>query len=104
MAKQPETVETEFYLTIRPKWDGYNKDAEGRPILRGITADRITQGRPENLKGGSIATRLHLVVDAKTFVPVQPSATIKIDSHDVEVIYEANALSSELYVPDTGDQ
>jgi hypothetical protein len=95
MATQPQQVETSFYIVVTPEWSQHVKDDAGRPILTGIKAERITKGRPDVIRGGGVATKIGLVIDAGAFVPLQPEAVIHIGATEVEVIHEVTATNPD---------
>lgn len=95
MSTQPEQVEVEFYLTLVPEWSRHLRDANKRPILTGVKADKITKTRPDMVRGGGLVTKVGIVVDAAAFVPLQPEAVIHISTHDVTVIQDAQAEAPE---------
>jgi hypothetical protein len=86
MAPQPDHVDATFYAVIQPSWSRYLRDDRGRPVLEGARVDRITQGRPGQVRGDSVVTRLTLRVDASALLPLQPQAVVHIHADDVEVI------------------
>lgn len=86
MSTQPKHVDATFYAVIVPKWSGYWKDDDGRPILEGASVDRITQKRPGSVRGDAVVTRLTLRVDAAALLPLQPQAIVHIHADDVDVI------------------
>lgn len=94
--RQPEQVDTEFYLVLVPEWSPNQRDENDRPILRGVKADRITKGRPDTVRGGGVVTKIGIVIDASAFVPLQPEAIIHISQHDVEVVHRIEATSPDV--------
>lgn len=89
---QPPYVDATFYAVIVPEWSHYTEN--GRRLLRGAKVDRITQKRPEVVKGGGVVTRLTLRLDAAALLPLEPQAIIHIAPGQVDVI-EVTADSPE---------
>lgn len=98
MARQPEQVEVDFYLTLTPEWSRHLKDDNKRPILTGVRAEKITKTRPEMVRGGGLVTKIGIMVDAGAFVPLQPEAVIHVGATEVQVIHEVEAVD-----PSAGD-
>lgn len=86
MAEQPQHVDATFYAVVTPEWARYSRDAAGRPVLEGAKVERITQNRPQSVRGGAVITRLTLRLDSAALLPLQPQAVIHITAGQVEVI------------------
>lgn len=98
MVSQPEHVTVEVYAVIVPQWRSgpYYHDENGHPILDGAKVDRITQRRPEIVRGGGVVTRLRFEIDAAALLPLTPQATIRITQADTVVIQDASVEAPEV--------
>lgn len=83
--QQPESVDVTAYIVIEPRWSN-SRDAAGRPILEGAKVAKVTQARPESVRGDSLVTRITFAVDADALLPLQPQAVVHIGAQDVEVM------------------
>lgn len=84
--KQPKTANATFYAVVIPQWSRWMKDEGGRPILEGAKVERVTQSRPQTVKGDAVVTRLTLSFEVAAFLPLQPQAVIHIAADQAEVI------------------
>lgn len=84
--KQPSHVDVDFYVVVEPQWKHrHYADAQGRPILDGARAAKITQTKPTVTKGG-VVTKLTLRFPASSFLPLQPEAVVVIQPGEAETI------------------
>jgi hypothetical protein len=86
MANQPKSVDATFYAVVTPEWSRWSKDSSGRPLLDGAKVERITQNRPQSIKGDALVTRLTLRIDAGALLPLQPQAVIQVSAGQAEII------------------
>lgn len=101
--RQPESITVEAYAVIVPVWkNSYYKDENGHPILDSAKVSRVTQRRPEAVKGGGVVTRLRFKIDAAALLPLSPQATIVITPNNTVVIQDASAEAPEVPVEDLG--
>jgi hypothetical protein len=90
---QPDYVDATCYVVVIPQWSRWTEN--GRRILKGARVDRITQKRPEVIKGGGVVTRLTLRLDAAALLPLEPQAIIQISPGEVDVIEVSAEAPSE---------
>lgn len=98
MVEQPKLVDATFYAVVTPEFSSlsWDKDEKGRRILRGAKVERITQKRPQTVRGGAVVTRLTLRMDAAVLLPLEPQAVIHVSPGQVEVIeVQADAPESD---------
>lgn len=76
MPRQPETVETSFYVVLEPKWSTWYKDADGEPVLDSVRAARMTKSRPTNTHG--LVAKIKVRTPGRAFMPLRPVVTIDI--------------------------
>jgi len=100
---QPETVDATFYAVVVPEWANYT-DGNGQRILRGAKVDRITQKRPEVVRGGGVVTRLTLRMDAASFLPLMPHAIVRVSAGEVGVIEVVAEDPAYPDLPETDDE